>query len=195
MEIFKNSEAVKSLNETSICIDCGAHIGRVSDIFAGIGATVYAFEPHPQVFAQLSKRFEFNPKVHCIPKGVYNKATTMNLYMFKYACDDELFWAQGSSIYATNKEIDNLNYIEIEMIDLISFIKELNVKIDILKLDVEGAEFDILENLIKNDLHNSIHHILVESHENEILELADKAAYIKKIIAEKNINNINLEWI
>ena len=192
---FSQSDIIAALNENSVCIDCGANIGNITHLFVSKGATVYSFEPHPMCFEELTKKFANNPKVHLINKGVLDKNQTVRLYNFKYHNSDELFFSQGSSVYSSNKEIDINSYDEVEVIDLANFIENLNVNIDILKMDVEGAEFCILDKLIDKKLYNKIKHILVETHDNEIPELKEIAQNVRNKIKKENITNIDLSWV
>lgn len=192
---FIKSSIVLQLNKNSICIDCGANIGRVTEIFANTGAEVFSFEPNPFAFKILSKKFENNSKVNCFQKAVLNKETKVNLYMHQYNKEDNIFWSQGSSIYKTKNDVNINDFIEVETVDLIKFIKNLNKEIDILKLDIEGCEYDVLLSIINENLHNKIKHILVETHERRIPRILDKAKIVKDLIQKKNINNINFNWI
>ena len=150
---FSKSNIINELNENSICIDCGANVGTITHLFASKGAIVYSFEPHPICFEELKNKFNENPKVHLINKGVLDKNETMRLYKFKFHNSDELFFSQGNSIYSSNTEIDKDSFDEIEVIDLTEFIENMDKKIDILKMDVEGAEFCILNKLIDKKLY------------------------------------------
>lgn len=192
---FKNSDIVKSLNESSVCIDCGANVGIITQIFAQKGAVVYSFEPHKGCFDILTKKFAANPKVHIYNKGVLDKNSTMKLYKFEYHDYDEIFFSQGASMFKSNKEIDSNAYDVVEVINLIEFIKSLNRDIDILKLDVEGAEFCILELLINEKLYKNIKHILVETHDETIPEIRELAAKVRQMIKDNNIMNIDLTWV
>lgn len=192
---FKTSSIVKSLNSDSVCIDCGANVGLITEIFADKGASVYSFEPHKGCFEVLKKKFASNPKVHLYNKGVLDRNTKMKLYKFEYHDYDELFFSQGASIYNSNLEVDSNTYDEIDVINLVDFIKELNKPIDILKMDIEGAEFAILELLIKEGLYKNIGHILVETHDEVIPEIKDQALRVRNLIKEKDIKNIDLTWV
>lgn len=194
-EDFLNSPILNEVNENSICIDCGANVGIITEQFANRGATVYSFEPYKPCYDVLVEKFKNNPKVHIFNKGVMDKNTTMKLYKFEYQQYDDLFFSQGASMYKSNMEVDPDSYDEVEVINLIEFIKSLNTRIDILKMDIEGAEFDILELLIKENLYNKINHILVETHEETIPEIRESAERVRKSIADKNIKNIDLTWV
>lgn len=191
---FSQSEIVKCINESSVCIDCGANTGEITNIFAQKGATVYAFEPNPLCFDELEKRFAHNPSVHIIKKAVLDSDTKIKLYHSPLASADKLF-AQSSSIFESKDNVDTTSYDEIDAIDLTRFIKELNTHITVLKLDVEGAEYHILEKLINEDLVDKIGTILVEPHEDSIPEIRDIAYRVRAKIIRKNLKHIHLDWI
>ena len=108
---------------------------------------------------------------------------------------DGEFFSQSSSICATKDNVNTNNFTEIECIDLCEFIRNLNKPLDILKMDIEGAEFDILEKLINKELYKNIKHILVETHDQTIPEIQEKAKLVRNLIKDKNIENINLNWV
>ena len=194
-ETFKNSNMIKELNKTSVCIDCGANVGVITELFASKGAEVHAFEPYKPCYDEIVKKFGNNSKIHIYNQGVLDKNTTMKLYKFEHQDYDDLFFSQGASMYTTNEEINKNDYVEVEVIDICEFIKNLNKPIDILKIDIEGAEYDVLDKLIDMELYKNIKHILVEDHCETIPEIREKAETVKNKIKEKNISNIRLDWV
>lgn len=64
--------------------------------------------------------------------------------------------------------MDSANTSEVEMINLISFIEEVLERygrLDLLKIDIEGAEVKILEELDRKDLLDSIGLTIAELHD------------------------------
>jgi len=53
------------------------------------------------------------------------------MYKYKYSNFDELLFSQANSVYSSNKGIVKKSYNEIEVIDLIAFIENLNIDIDL----------------------------------------------------------------
>lgn len=197
---LKESDLVKNLSTNSVCIDCGANVGRISELFAKSGARVYSFEPNPLCLNVLKRRVKKYPNVEVIEKGVLDKCCTMKLYHSDLTNADSEFFSQSSSICATKDNVNTENFIEIECIDLCSFIKDLIDKleissIDILKMDVEGAEFAILEKMIEDGLYKKIKYILVETHDETIPEIQEKAKRVRELIISNDIKNINLDWV
>ena len=195
LEEFRESKIVTELNESSICIDCGANVGAITEVFAQRGAEVHAFEPNPAAIGELTKVVAAYPKVKVYQQAVLDKNDKLKLFMHKYHKEDEILFSQGSSLFKSKRNIAKGNCIEVEVIDLISFIENLNSPIDVLKLDVEGGEYDILLKILEKDLYKNIKHILVETHECRIPEIIPKAKKVRRLIKEKSVNNINLDWI
>jgi len=148
-----------------IFIDLGAHIGKTlkkalrnyPDFTMFIG-----FEPIPKFYNKLFENFQGNQKVFIYPSIVGNK----NQDEVKLYIDNQLVKTptrpigSGSSVFVEKQsgKISNKDFIFVKQIDIAEYITENFNKQDyiILKLNVEGAEYDILEHLL---LTKVIHYI------------------------------------
>lgn len=189
-----NEELFANLGYGDIAIDCGANLGHVTYKMAEKGATVFAFEPNPYVFALLQERFRLQPNVVCINKGVWHRNDKMKLYMYADSKHNPVGYSYASSIFANNPIIDQQDYVEVDIVDLTEFIHLLGRRIKLLKIDIEGAEFDILEKLIATNQYWSIDRIVVETHEWLIPDTQERAARLRQQIADNHIHNIDLNW-
>lgn len=132
-------------------IDCGANIGLSIIYFKKIypNARIIAFEPDKKIFKILKKNIQsFNlENVKLIQKGVWSKKSTMN------------FYSEGADAgrIITNTHIDKTS--KIYTVKLNDF---LNKTVDFLKIDIEGAEIDVLESS-KEKLSN-VKNLFVEYH-------------------------------
>ena len=185
------SEVVALVGENSVCIDCGANTGQETIPWAERGAEVHAFEPHPECFKILKERTAEYEKVHLYEKGVWHKNSTMNLYLRQGRGPTET--SESSSILKTKPNVDENSYVTVEIIDLIAFIKGLNKRVDVLKIDIEGAEVELLQRIIDTGLYREIGLILVETHE-QIEEIRDDLLRLRKLVSDRGIKNINLDW-
>jgi len=183
------------LNKDSLVIDCGANTGDITNRFASTGATVIAFEPDPLAYKILSERFKNHKKVTCINKGVWDKDAQVTLYKHIDQGNEEIPFTVGSSIVKEKNNVGLTNGINIEVIDLIFFIKSLNRKINIIKMDVEGAEIEILAKIIYEEHHHLFDYLLVETHETKIPGHLEKLEVLKGEMANSNIKNIKLNWL
>jgi len=103
---------------------------------------IYVFEPHPQIFKELNKLYNFNS----YELAVSNVAGRANFN----AIDIENNEYSNSGISSlrngltTNKK--NFIDVDVEMITMDDFIKKNTInEIDFLKIDVEGMNYEVLE--------------------------------------------------
>lgn len=129
-----------SLGEVKTIVDLGAHIGLTSLYFKSLfpEAQIFSIEPVPGNFKLLKKNCETNG-FHwtliskCI--GSENKKVKFSL---------DALSNQYSLTRNVSKKEGESNFIEIEMITMNDIIREFNInQIDILKVDIEGAEAEL----------------------------------------------------
>ncbi len=186
----------KAVDSNSVVIDCGANVGDISLRFAEKGAAVYAFEPNPYAYDILSKRLKPFDNAICINKGVWTAETTMKLFFHQHAeVQDEAFWSFGSSLIQGKSNVDKDRWVEVKVIDLTEFIESLDTKINLLKIDIEGAECEVLEKLIEKEQHKKIDLIVVGTHDRKIPGQRQKTDKIRAMIRDRGIGNIKLSWL
>jgi hypothetical protein len=97
--------------------------------------------------------------------------------------------------FGTNSKFNSSGEI-VEVKTWNTFIKEYNIdKIAVLKLNIEGTEYDIIDNFNDNDF-NNIDQIAVSFHENIVPELKGRTEKTLKLLESKNykIIKINEAW-
>lgn len=156
-DIEKNTYGVLDLDphQTHI-IDLGAHVGTFSIWLAKQfpKATIYAIEPLPVNFIHLQHNIQINGCTNIIP---LNLAITGDGRDISLAC---LPQNTGGALPA----LANKDTIPTKSLTLDLFIETLipnDQQVSFLKVDVEGAEYEILENFKS---WSRIHHLGVEIH-------------------------------
>ncbi len=183
------------VKESDIVIDCGANVGQEVAKFADSGAMIYAFEPNPHAFSELRQRFRDHVNVVCFPMAVLDRVDTVRLFMHELSEQDEVKWSTGSSILDCKGNVVTDRFVEVPTIDLSEFVFRLDKRVKLLKMDIEGAEYETLEKLISRGLADQIDHILVETHAEKIPVLQPQHQALQELIASKAITNIDLSWI
>lgn len=126
----------------AIVLDLGAHLGLFSVVMSqlvGEKGRVYSFEPTPSTRNVLKEVIKINGcdrNVRVRDEAVSKQKGTV----FFYDTGDLI--SNANSLVQTDRSASR---IEVNVISLDEFAEEQNVKIDCLKIDVEGAELDALE--------------------------------------------------
>jgi len=149
-------------------IDCGAHCGE-SILEAkkrfGENTKIVSFEANKNLFTKLSEYFQGDPNV-----AIHNKVVWINNNYTKFYLSTA--FSDGSSIYKEKISggISENVYQKVQCIDIIEYIDNIDQsKWDIiLKLDVEGAEYEILNQMINKGLMGKISEFHGEFHPTKI---------------------------
>jgi len=178
-----------------LVIDAGANFGRITLHLIGRGARVQAFEPNPVAFRHLQIAFGNHPQVECIQKGLSDHNGSAKLYLHKKQADDALHYSEASSLLADKRNVDPGNAVEIELVDIAEVVSAAKGQVRLLKLDVEGAEFAILNRLIDTGLIHRIDQVFCETHEGKIPSLREAARELHQRLDREGIRHVNLDWV
>lgn len=153
-----------------ICNDIGFELGIIEQH----NLQIFAFDPTPYS-VQWIKKQKLPPEFHFYPWAAAGKDDKLFLYprITKHGKASEL-------LYTFHKQDEHRNDgVVVEALTIESMANKLGLKkIDILKLDIEGAEYEVFDNLLSTSLRPK--QILVEFHHR-----------FKGIGKEKTIKAIN----
>jgi FkbM family methyltransferase len=157
--------------EGDIVIDVGAHMGRytiTSSKYVGPHGKVIAVEAHPYNFKILQRNISLNrlTNVTAMNCAVYSKKDRLKLYL----PDEELGYTMHHSLmtnYLISKYSEGIEkkYIEVEAYTLDNLLENSGInQVNWIKIDVEGAEYEVLRGA--KDILSANRHIaiLVEVH-------------------------------
>lgn len=132
----------KNLKPGDTVLDIGAHIGLFSVVtsrLVGETGKVYAFEPTPFTRGVLSEVVKLNGCDHNVeirPEAVSDKKGTAHFF------DTGTEVSNANSLVETDRSKEK---IEVPMISVDQFASEMGLTVNCLKIDVEGAELDLLK--------------------------------------------------
>ncbi|MBD5165593.1 FkbM family methyltransferase [Helicobacter sp.] len=171
-----------------ICVDGGAHKGVITDIILQCGGISYAFEPNIYLAAFLQKKYQKNPNVVLYPNAISDKNYTAQFLEYGLLSNGNRLEHCG----------DGKRGYAVEVLDLTEILWEIlksNQRIYLVKLDVEGAEFEILDKIIEQGLWKRIDYIVCEAHERFFIDGVEKMQNLNDKIKENKIENILLDWM
>lgn len=135
-----------------ISVGLGEDVSFDLALIEAFGCTVYGFDPTPKSLAYLEK-LALPEAFHLKP---YALSDTDGEVSFNLPGNDE-------HVSGSIENIDSNKSITVECKSMQSILKELGVdRIDVLKMDIEGSEYKVIENLISSGIFPD--QILVEYH-------------------------------
>lgn len=168
------------LTTSSIVFDVGGEIGNWSiKVYETYKPTIYIFEPNPESIKALTERFS-DKKVRILGYGLGSKNTTTSL-------SDS---GMGSSIYESSPAYNGSGKFQIEIRDIVEVFSELKLdSVDLIKINIEGGEYDLLPRMIESGIVNKCKIIRVQFHD----WIPNSFTLRKKIIGELAKTH-NIEW-
>ena len=143
------------ISNDDVIIDVGAHIGLFA-LFASQfckNGKIFCYEPIKENYKILIENIEMNQIQNIFPN---NLAVTKETSRVKIFLNDD---QSGHSMFTQNK-----NFVEVDSKSLSDIFIDNGIKeCDFLKLDCEGAEYEIIESL-PSDLFTKINKTAIEYH-------------------------------
>jgi FkbM family methyltransferase len=187
------------LRPGDLVMDCGANMGVVTELLAATGADVLAYEPDPYAFSILEQKFANAPNVTLVNAAVGVGTGTIRLMRADNFGDNPDGASVKSTILDGGRRIDAENAVEVTLLDFPTLVREqvaARGEIAFIKMDIEGAELDILEALDREYLFTNIRALVAETHERKFKDLRDRYKALREVVAAKYpAGKVNLDWI
>lgn len=137
----------KYLPENPVIVEGGAHSGLNTLTLVSIWpkATVYAFEPHPQLFLRLKEKVFGYSNIICFPCALSYQTGKAKFYVSGPVFDQSSSLLEPKEHLSSYPQVAFNDSIEVETINLDEWAKSSMVNhIDLLYLSLQGSEFDVL---------------------------------------------------
>lgn len=165
------------LSSESLVWDVGGYRGDFADdIVRRFGARVHLFEPLPEFFRHCVERFSKVPAVRCFPYGLGAK-------------DGEVAFAEAADASKSlGQALPGATTVRLRAGR--SVWESLGrPQVDLLKINIEGGEYDLLEDLLDAGAIRSFHHVQVQFH-----DFADRAVARRDTIRSRLRETHDEEW-
>lgn len=177
-------------SKNSLFIDCGTNLGQGFEFFKRIFKKDYfdyvMVEPNPNCVSFL--KYKYNELVKESKLIILPKAASISdsdTLLFGLVESDANSYSQGASIETfhntSDYKVDVEQAITVKTFDFVSFLRDSVKSYDMvfIKMDIEGAEYAILEKIVEEGLSAKINGLIVEFH-SEYMSLNYKREYLKK---------------
>ena len=143
LEDYETLLVRKTIEKGMTILDIGANIGYYTIMmgnYAGEEGSVFAFEPEQNNFRLLEKNIQLNSmsNVYPIQKAIADKNGTVNLFINRGHRGDHRIFDSG----------DKRAFIEVEQTSIDEFTKGMD-RVDLIKMDIQGAEYLALKGMEK----------------------------------------------
>jgi len=148
------------VKEGDVVVDLGANVGYFTLLAAklvGSKGKVYAFEPEPRNYGYLLKNIQLNgyDNVVASQKAVADRRGTVRLFFCRYDTGHHTIQKYDGILAYRPDFVDvKKEFVEVDQLCLDDFFKGIMTPVNVIKMDVEGAEMLALagmEQLIKRN--------------------------------------------
>ncbi len=163
-EVF--NRMVAQLGPGDIAIDLGANVGDVTAQLAATGATVHAFEPDPETFGHLRAAMGGQDNVVLHNAAVGGRDGTVTLYRPPSWQDEtrRRSASKANTIMLSDRSAAFDAGAKVPLVDFARFLTDLPRPASLIKVDIEGAEWDMLD-AVEARAMDRFEAMFVETHE------------------------------
>jgi len=142
------------LDSRSLVFDLGGYEGQwASDLYSRYRCRISIFEPVTSFATRITERFEHNDDIEIFQCGLGAVSRTETIHV----C------GASSSLYKKKAGTE-----KIQIVDVMQWLDEHGIdSVQLMKINIEGGEFELLERLIETGLIESIENIQVQFHNIE----------------------------
>lgn len=150
-----------TLSRDSIIIDIGAHIGTFSVLVSNKASSIFAYEPVLENYKILEENIKIN--------NLENKIKAFNCIVTERNGKLKIYISRmGTSMHSVYKKKNDSDFIEVASISLKYIFDDNKInKCSLLKIDAEGAEYEMLYGL-PPDYFARIEKIYLEYHDMKV---------------------------
>lgn len=175
------------LNKDSVVFDLGGYRGWFAEnIYNKFKCNVYVFEPCKSFSNIIEQNFKDISKVRVFDYGIYDQTSEVKFNTVE----------DGSSIAdlsGVNLNDDNLDIVKVKSFK--DVVEDLNVDhIDLLKMNVEGAEYSILNNIFENGYTAKIKNFQIQFHD-VVPNSHQLLIKIREELSKTHKQDWNYEWV
>jgi FkbM family methyltransferase len=169
------------LKKNSIVIDAGGYKGEwANNISIKYQCFIYILEPLKSFHDGIVYKFQENNKI--IP---FNIALSNKTEESKISIEDD-----SSSIFSKGDKFEIIQCVDIKEFFIANKINE----VDLIKINIEGSEYDLIERIIELGLHKKIKNFQIQFH--RFVEKCDiRRKGIQDALSETHQCTWNYDWI
>jgi FkbM family methyltransferase len=169
------------LGPASFVVDLGGYEGQwASDIYARYRCKISVFEPVAAYADGIRKRFRLNSDIEIFEFGLGGSTRSETIYIR----------GAGSSTFGKKADAEKIKFV-----DVAEWFIEKNIEnVDLMKINIEGGEFELLERMLDKDLVRRVRDIQVQFH-NISFDATDHMEQIKERLGSTHVPGYQYKFV
>jgi len=169
------------LGPDSLVLDLGGYEGQwASDIYSRYRCRIAVFEPVAGYAESIRKRFRMNDHIEIYEFGLGASNRSETIYIR----------GAGSSTFGKKADAE-----EIRFVDVADWFAEKNVaNVDLMKINIEGGEFELLERMLDADLARRVCDLQIQFH-NISFDATERMERIKQRLSETHTPGYQYKFV
>lgn len=190
------TEVVANLPKSPVIVDLGANERLfIPDDVVSEAAEIHAVEPDPDVFKLLQESVRGRSNVILYNAAIGASDGTISLYRESlFDPNNAAKYSLGASVFPQHQAVSVAAPTTVPQIGILGFLEKIGRRVDLMKVDIEGAEVPMLETLLSSPMAQNISVMLVETHEFVLPELVDRTDALRKRARGLSRPHINMNW-
>jgi FkbM family methyltransferase len=159
--------------QRKVFLDIGGHLGETvrrfyREVEDARHWEIYTFEPHPECFEQLKANLSRMKNVTAFDKMVApTSGETRKLFVGSVNGHEGSTALQGK----TTGGVDYANPIQVQTIGIENFLKQASADYVVLKMNIEGGEYELMHDIITKPLMGYFNQIYVQTHKHKLPQI------------------------
>lgn len=169
------------LDKSSQVFDLGGYHGEWTAQIHGLyGCEIHVFEPIPELYENIKQKFKDSSNIKVFNFGLSDRNAELKISLAN----------DGSSFY-----LDGPNKVDARVVAITDYLHDNSISnVDLIKINIEGDEYPLLESLLGTGLISVFDNIQVQFHAN-IAGAVDKRNSIRARLAETHYLTYDYEFV
>ena len=184
----------QTLGAGDLCVDLGANYGTFTKRLAATGATVHAYEPDPDTFEILKKNVSDLPNVILHQEAVAQTEGTLTLHRLAAELASNAEKRSWGSSLIPSERASTTDGVAVKVVSFAQMLATVGGPIRVIKIDIEGSEVEILNDIVNEPQSFDIDTLFVETHERQRPDQLPDVLHLRSAAAKIQRPDIHLYW-